>query len=98
LGGAAAEKGNDAVNELEMDCSSCGFGRVRCRPAKVIEGENTAAYYSKALCSPQSSARRLASPFFLPATSSYNEVFTVAQQAKADAALAEAEASRPGEG
>jgi hypothetical protein len=42
--------------------------------------------------------RRLASPFFLPAASPYHEVLEVAQQAKANAARAEAEASRPGEG
>jgi hypothetical protein len=40
-------------------------------------------------------ARRLATPFFLPAASSYHEV---TQQAKASAARAEAEAARPGEG
>jgi hypothetical protein len=42
--------------------------------------------------------RRLASPFFLPVASSYREVLTEAQQAKANAARAEAEAARPGEG
>jgi hypothetical protein len=42
-------------------------------------------------------ARRLAPPFFLPTASSYHEVLTVMQQAKANAAHAEAEASRPGE-
>jgi len=43
-------------------------------------------------------ARRLASPFFLPATTSYHEVLTVAQLAEFNAARAEAEASRPDEG
>jgi hypothetical protein len=43
-------------------------------------------------------ARRLASPFFLPAASSYHEVLTVVEQAKANAACAKAEAYRPGEG
>jgi hypothetical protein len=43
-------------------------------------------------------ARRLKPPFFLPVASSYHEVLTVAQQAKANAARAEAEAARPGEG
>jgi hypothetical protein len=36
--------------------------------------------------SAQSLARRLASPFFLPAASTYQEVLTVAQLDKADAA------------
>ena len=43
-------------------------------------------------------ARRFASPFFLPATTPYHEVLTVAQQAESNAARAEAEASRPDEG
>jgi hypothetical protein len=81
-----------------MDKSSCGFGSARSRPAKIIKGTKKAAYYPKARCSPQSLARRLASPFFLPAASSYHEVLTVAQQVKADAARAEAEAARPGLG
>jgi hypothetical protein len=42
-------------------------------------------------------ARRLASPFVLSAASSYHEVLTVVQQAKANAARAEVEAARPGE-
>ena len=46
----------------------------------------------------RSLARRLASPFFLPATTSYHEVLTVAQQAESNAARTEAEASRPDEG
>jgi hypothetical protein len=57
-----------------------------------------AAYYPKTRHFPLSLARRLASPFFLPAASSYHEVFTVAQQAKAGAVSAEAEAARPCEG
>jgi hypothetical protein len=43
-------------------------------------------------------ANRLTSPFFLPAASSYHNALTVAQQAKANAARAEAEAARPVEG
>jgi hypothetical protein len=64
----------------------------------IIKGSKKAAYYPKTRCSPQSIARRLASPFFLLATSSYHEVLTLAQQAKANAARAEAEAARPCEG
>jgi hypothetical protein len=48
--------------------------------------------------SPRSLPRRLASPLFLPAASSYHEVFTVAQLDKADAASAEADGTRPDEG
>ena len=81
-----------------MGGSSCGFDRAPRRPVKIINGAKKAAYYSKARCSPLSLARRLASPFFLPAASPYHEVLTIAQQAKADAACAEAEAARPGKG
>jgi hypothetical protein len=50
-----------------MDYSSCGLGRFRSRLAKIIKGAKKAAYYPKTRHSPQSLARRLASPFFLPA-------------------------------
>jgi hypothetical protein len=43
LGGAAAAEGQGAVNALGMDGSSCGFSRVRSRPAKIIEGTKKAA-------------------------------------------------------
>jgi hypothetical protein len=98
LGGAAAVAGQGAVNALEIDGSRCGFERVRSRPTKVTEGAKKAANYPNAQCSPQSLARRLASPFFLPAASSYHEVLALAKQAKAYAARAEAEAARPGGG
>jgi hypothetical protein len=81
-----------------MDGSSCGSDRVRCRPAEIIKSTKKVAYNPKAWCSPQSLARRLASSLFLPAASSYHEVLAVAQQAKSNAARAEAEAARPGEG
>ena len=81
-----------------MDCSSCGFDRVRSHPAEIIKGVKKAAYYPKTPDSPKSLARRLASPFFLPAASSYHEALAVAQQANANAARAEAEAASPGEG
>jgi hypothetical protein len=73
-----------------MDKSSCGFDLVLSRPATTIKSTTKVACYPKARCSPLSLARRLASPFFLLAASSYNEVLTVVQQAKADAACAEA--------
>jgi hypothetical protein len=106
LGGAAVAGGQDTANALDVygsSCgfdhvgSSCGFDRVRSRPAKIIKSTKKAAYYPKTLCSQQSLARRLASPFFLPAASSYHEVLTVAQLGKADAACAEADAARPDE-
>jgi hypothetical protein len=81
-----------------MDYCSCGFDRVRSRPARIIKGKKKAAYYPKTRRSPQSLVRRLVSPFFLPAASSYLELLTLAQQAKANPASAEAEATRPGEG
>jgi hypothetical protein len=42
LGGAAVAEGQGAVNALDMDGSSCGFGRVLSRPAKIIEGTKKA--------------------------------------------------------
>ena len=98
MGGAAAAEGQDAINALDMDGSSSGFDRVRSRPATIIKGAKKAAYYPKTRHSSQSLARRLASPFFLPTTTSYHDVLTVAQQAESNAARAEAEASRPDEG
>ena len=91
-------EGQGAINALDIDGSSCGFDRVRSHPAKIIKGAKKAAYYPKMRHSPQSLARRLASPFFLPATTSYHEVLTVAQQAESNAARTEADASRPDEG
>jgi hypothetical protein len=82
LGGAAAAEGQGAVNALDMNGWSCDFDRVRSRPAKVIKGAKKVACYPKARCSPKSLTRRLVSPFFLPAASSYHKVLKVAQQAK----------------
>jgi hypothetical protein len=70
LGGAAAAKGQGALNALDKDCSSCGFDRARSLPAKIFKGAKKKAYCPKTRYSPQSLARRLASPFFLPAASS----------------------------
>jgi hypothetical protein len=80
-----------------MDFNYCGFDRVRSRPAMIIKEVKKAAYSPKMQHSPQSSARRLAPPLFLPADSSHHEVLTVAQMNKADAACAEAYAARPDE-
>jgi hypothetical protein len=75
-----------------MDCSSCGFDRVRSRQAKIIKGAKKAGYYPKIRHSPQSLARRLASPLFLPAASSCHEALTAAYLDKAGVACAEADA------
>jgi|AntAceMinimDraft_5_1070358.scaffolds.fasta_scaffold234068_2 hypothetical protein len=47
---------------------------------------------------PDSSAARLAPPFFLATPVTFPQVIKVAQQAKVNAARAEAETARPGEG
>jgi predicted nucleic acid-binding Zn ribbon protein len=70
LGGAGAAKEQGALSALDKDFSSCGFDRARSLPAKIFKGAKKAAYYPKTRCSPRSLARRLASPFFLPAASS----------------------------
>jgi hypothetical protein len=82
LGGAAAAEGQGAVYALEMDGSSRGFDRACSCPAKIIKGAKKAAYYPKTRFFLQSLARRLASPFFLPAASSYHKVLAVAQRQK----------------
>jgi hypothetical protein len=91
-------EGQGALNALKTDCSSSGFGRVRSRPAKILKGAKKAAYCPKTRGLPQSSARRLASPLFLPTAWSYHEVLEVAQLDKAGAARAMTYAARPDEG
>jgi len=86
LGGAAAAEEQDALSALGIDFCSCGFDRVRSRPAMIIKGAKNSAYYPQMRHSPQSLARRLASPFFQPAASSYHKALAVAQLAKTDAA------------
>jgi hypothetical protein len=81
-----------------MDGSSCSFDRSRSRPAKTTKGTKRAAYCPKTRFSPRNLAQRLAPPFFQPAAWSNHQVLAVAQQTKANAARAEAEAARPGEG
>ena len=78
-----------------MDGSSCGFDCAHSRPVRIIKGAKKAAYNPIVWNSPQRLARRLASPLFLPVASSYNEVLTVAQLDKADAACAGADTARP---
>ena len=72
-------------------------GRVRNRIAKVKIGLKKVANKGETACSRESVALRLASPFFLASGTSYLPILTVAQQAKANAARAKAEATRPGE-
>jgi|AntAceMinimDraft_5_1070358.scaffolds.fasta_scaffold486390_1 hypothetical protein len=55
------------------------------------------ACYAKKAYSPESVALRLASRFFLVSATAYLPLLTVAQQAKANAARAEAKAAPPGE-
>ena len=95
MGRAAAAEGHGALNALEMDYSSCGFGCALRRPAKMNKGAKKAAYYPKARYSPKNSAWRLASPLFPPAASVYQDALAVAQQGKAESACAEADAARP---
>ena len=64
-------EGQDAANALDMDKNSRGFDRACSRPAKIIRGTKKAAYCPETRLSPLCLARRLASPFFLPAESSY---------------------------
>jgi hypothetical protein len=78
LGGAAAAEGQDAVNVLEIDGSSCDFDRARSCPAEIIKGAKKAAYCPKTRSSPRILAKRLASHFFLPAASPYHKVLMVA--------------------
>ena len=82
--------------------------RARKRLARVFKGLKTAANNPKKLYSPESVAQRLATPFFMPGKTAYQEIRTTAQQAKVDAAAhakaeadaaarAKADAARPGE-
>ena len=82
--------------------------RVRKRLARVFKGLKTVANNPKKLYSPESVAQRLESPFFMPDKTTYQEIRTMAQQAKVDAAAhakaeadaaarIKADAARPGE-
>jgi hypothetical protein len=74
------------------------FGRVRKRLAFIKKGLNVVAGLTKKKLSPECLAARLALPFFLAPATSYPKALTVEQQAKANAARAEAEAARSGGG
>ena len=74
------------------------FSRISKRLVKVRKGLKTVASAPKKHYSQESVAQRLASPFFLPAGTSYPAVLSMAAQAKADAAArAKADAAHPGE-
>jgi hypothetical protein len=71
--------------------------RVRNRLALIKKGPHAKAGFSKKRLLPESFAARLAPPVFLAPTATYHQDLKAAQQAKADAARAKAEAARPGE-
>ena len=84
------------------------FGRIRRRLAKVHNGLKKVASTPKKQYSQESVAQRLESPFFMPDKTAYQEIRTMAQQAKVDAAAhakaeadaaarIKADAARPGE-
>ena len=83
------------------------LGRVRRRLAHVLKGLKKVASNAEKQYSPESVAKRLASPFFLPPATAYPVFRTVLQQAKVDAAASakteadvvartKADAARPG--
>jgi hypothetical protein len=92
-----AAEGRGVLSALDIDFSNCGLDRARSL-AKTIKGAKKAAYYPRTRRSAKNLARRLASPFLLPAASSCHEVLTVAQLDKAGAACADADVARPDEG
>jgi hypothetical protein len=69
----------------------------RSRLALIKKGPHAKAGFLKKRLSPESLTARFAPPVFLAPATTYHQDLTVAQQAKADAARAEAEAARPGE-
>ena len=71
--------------------------RVRKRLALIKKGLQQVGRLPKKEFSLESVVARLASPFFLAPGTAYLPILTVAQQAKANAARAKAEANRPGE-
>jgi hypothetical protein len=73
------------------------LGRVLNRLAFIKKSLHNVAGFTKKRFSPESSAARLASPFFLAPATTYPKVLKRAQQTKAHAARAEAEAARPDE-
>jgi hypothetical protein len=74
------------------------LSRVRKRLALIKKTLHSVTGFSKNRLSPEGLAARLASPFFLAPATTYPQVLTPAQQAKANAGRAEAETARPGEG
>ena len=76
------------------------LARVRKRLVRVLKGLKKVVCNAEKQYSPESVAKRLASPFFLPPATAYTVIRTVVQQAKVDAAAsAKTEAgvvARPG--
>ena len=74
--------------------TQASLGQVRKRLENIMKGLGKYRNNSEKLYSPGSVALRLGSPFYLPKATSYPEIFTVKQQAKADAANAKAISAR----
>ena len=74
--------------------TQASLGQVRKRLENIMKGLGKYRNISEKLYSPGSVALRLGSPFYLPKATSYPEIFTVKQQAKADAANAKAISAR----
>ena len=73
------------------------LARVRKRLVRVLKGLKKVVCNAEKQYSPESVAKRLASPFFLPPATAYPVIRTVVQQAKVDAAArTKADAARPG--
>ena len=83
------------------------LARVRKRLVRVLKGLKKVVCNAEKQYSPESVAKRLASPFFLPPATAYPVFRTVVQQAKVDAAASakteadvvartKADAARPG--
>ena len=70
--------------------------KVRARLQNIMKGLGKYRSNSEKLYSPGSLALRLGSSFYLPNATSYPEIFTVKQQAKADAANTKTKSARPG--
>ena len=73
-----------------------GLGQVRERLKNIMRGLGKPRSNTETKYSPGSVALRLRSPFYLPNATSYPEIFTVKQQAKADAANTKTKSARPG--
>ena len=76
--------------------TQANLGQVRERLKNIMRGLGKYRSNTETKYSPGSVALRLGSPFYLPNATSYPEIFTVKQQAKADAANTKTKSARPG--